>query len=339
MKKVFIESANFGVKVTKEAFQIKGCYEKGNEFHFTISDRSGSMDAMLVDVKKELVDLLRNRANAIFLVDGVIVNCPVEGKTPEKQLRVTDVVLARPGDYISHEVYGGISAEAKEFHINQIKTDVKKLIRDVELKSLVDVLLTDEVLEKLSSLPVTIADYGNYVGGALVATSQITGLAVQQGVISSKRNSGLCHVDTDFSLLATATVLSQVARPEFFSEGNPFEKSKSGVILNYFPLLQKKILQAIMQNGIIVDDVKLNTLLNILNVSLTHSDVVAVSKEALIVSQAIDMYRKLELYEAGFQAADFGEGDSAKSYVYGEKGNFYYLAPPVAADATPVAQG
>lgn len=326
-KQQFIKDIGFGVKVTKEAFQVKECFDKKGEFHFSVSDRTGTMDAVLTEVTQEVVELIRSKLNGVFLVDGVVINAPVEGSAPVKQMKVTGIVLADASSYNVNEVYGGISEEMKQFHINLIKQEKDKRIVDMQLKALVDALITDENLEKLALLPVTIADYGCYVGGALVATNQITGLAIQMAGVCFKRGNGIYATETDFSMVTTAALLTQIGKIEFFSAENPFEKSSRGVILNYFPLLQNLIYQTILKNNLIIDEVKLDTLINILNVSLTHSDTACASKEAVIVSEAVSYFRKMDLYEAGFLTCEFGEGDSFKPYAYKEKGNYYYLAP------------
>ncbi len=340
MKKIFVEKAAFGTRITREAFQVRECHEKGGDFHFTVSDRTGCMDAVLVSLDGEVIELLRKRENSVFLVDGVVINCPVEGSAPKKQLKVSAISLATSGDYRANEVYGGITEARKDRLIEQIFTDLGQ-VKDPELLSLVSHFVTKENLNKLAQLPATISDYGSYVGGALVATSQISGLSIQHAVISTKRSGELYHVPSDFSMLVAASLLSQMAKPMYFDVNNPFEKSKQGVILNYFPMLQSLIVRTVAEKKIQISETKLNTLLNILSVALTRSDIVATSKEALMMSQAVDSYRKMEIFEEGYHHANFGEGDSAKTYVYGEKGNFYYLAPEQeesVAENKPVAE-
>ena len=319
MKKLFVSEMKIGAVLRDEVFCVKELTADG----FLLSDRSGSVEAIMVANDEERGSLIRKNLGAAFKVTGpVLKKDGAEGIV--LQVRVKEIALAPKGTYLVNEVYGGITEEAKANLLARIES-WRKQLSDPELVSLVNAVLTEETLEKLALYPATHDDYGTYVGGALVATAAVTSMCVQSANLYVKCGNGISTQVPDWNLLVTAALLHQVGKLSYFDEANPFQKSCMGVVMNYYSTLQDYISGVIGANGITIEKLKYAKLLNILQVSVSdRTDTRSVTKEGRTLRSVLRLLGELDVLDWCGHNHSFEEGEL---FYYEPKCNSYIFAP------------
>ena len=322
MKKNFVSDLKFGTALRGEQFCVK---EVSGSGCFTLSDRTGSVEAVLVEASAEKMDLLKKSIGLVVKITGPVLKKP-ESEGIILQVKVKEFSLAEKGTYLVNEVFGGITEEAKKELISRIDAWVGHLAGEPQLKALVDALLTKDVLEKLALYPATHDDYGSYVGGALVATAAVTCMCAQAANMYVRCGNGVSTQPPNYHLLVAAALIHQVGRIVYLDEADPFKKSEVGVVLNYYATLQDYITGVVAEKHISIDKMEYAKLLNILQVAVSdRCDTRSVTKEARILRSSVRLFGELDVVDWCAQNHQFEEGES---FYYEPRCNSYIFAPP-----------
>lgn len=293
MKKLFVKDLKIGMPILNELFCIKEfSAEKGT---FILTDRSGSVDALLVEPTDALLELIQTNIGSVFEVSGAVLNNPSQTTALSCLVKVRELSLA--SEFRPEDIFDGISPERVEFYIQQINA-AKENIHHKGYRQLVDYCLSEETLRKLGNYPATHAFYGVYVGGALAATCSVTWMCMNCLASYVKRGNGISTQPPDWSLLVSAGLLHQIGRLKYFDENDPFKKSTRGVILNYFSTLQSTIEDAIRCNNFELSEEDIAKLLNTLNVATSgRTDTKAITKDGTVLRYILHLYSECDAYD------------------------------------------
>lgn len=303
MAKVFVKDLVVGENLTDQLFLIKQIGEvKDGKLRLILSDKTGECAA---DIGQSLItpELMKMEGQAINVSAVIMLN----GLKP-----LIAVLKWEPaGDFRPVELYNGITPEKAE----EYKKDIRSLIGIIKHTGyhlLVEKALTEETLDKMASLPVTISQYGRYAGASLVATDVVTRMIAGSMASYCHRANGLNTKEPAWSVLIAASLLQHLGRQYYFDEQVPFKRSPRGVALSYFSTLQMAIEKVISTNEVPLSDQEVANLLNILNVAVSNrTDVKAISKEGAILRHMITLYGEcdaMDWEEATHEKKD-GEGE------------------------------
>lgn len=316
-KKNYVRDITAGNILEKEPFVVRNVVVGKETVSFLLSDNSGEIAATISTDNTEMVRLIKEHVNGVLNVSGPVI--PKAGCVLEAEVKVRDVSVCE--DYIPRELFGGISEETKMRYIKGIKTLMGKFSHSA-YKRLVEVCLTDEVLEKLAKLPATHSSYGLYLGGALASTFTVATMVHYGAVAYYQGGNGLYDNTPNTDLLVATALLYQVGKIEYYDELEPYKKSIRGVILNYFPILQSLIERKVREHEILFEGDDLLILLNALSVT-GKSPSRSVSKEGAFVRNMINLYGESDSFDS-FVANNMADVEG--NYIYSEKDNRYFLA-------------
>lgn len=315
-KKNYVRDIKAGNILEKEPFVVRSVTEGKDIVTLSLSDNSGEIAATILPENTEMVRMIKEHISGVLAISGPVV--PKAGCVLESEVKIRDVSICE--DYIPRELFGGISEETKMRYIKGIKNLISKFTHPA-YKALVEVCLTDEVLEKLAKLPATHSTYGLYLGGALASTFSVATMVHYGAVAYYQGRNGLYDNTPNTDLLVATALLYQVGKIEYYDEVEPFKKSRKGVILHYFPLLQSLIETKVREHELVFEGDDLLILLNALAVT-GKSPSRSVSKEGAFVRNMIALYGESDCYDS-FVANNMA--DLEGNYIYSDRDNRYYL--------------
>ena len=315
-KKSYVKDITAGSILEKEPFVVRNVVEGRDIVTMTLSDNSGEISATISADNTEMVRIIKGHINNVLIISGPVV--PKVGCVLETEVKIRDVSVAE--DFIPKELFGGISEETKNRYVIGIKALISKFTHPA-YKKLVEVCLTDEVMEKLAKLPATHSFYGLYLGGALASTFTVATMAHYSAAAYYQGKNGLYDNTPNTNLLVATALLYHVGRIEYYDEVEPFKKSIRGVILNYYPVLQSFIEQKVREHGIEFEGDDLYVLLNALSV-IGKSPTRSVSKEGAWVRNMIVLYGEGDSFDS-FVANNMADAEG--NYIYSQKDNRYFL--------------
>ena len=303
MAKVFVKDLVIGEEIKDQLFRLKEVGDaKNGKVRCILSDKTGEC---LADINEDkcTADFRALEGNAVQLT-AVIIN---DGCKP-----LAVITKWEPADTFKPvELFQGISKEVSEICKKDIRENLIPLVSHAGYHALLVAALTDDTLDRMSELPVTLSCYGRYAGAALVATDAVTRMVA--GAMSSyaKRGNGLCTKPPVWNVLLTASLLQHLGRQYFFDAEVPFKRSARGVALSYFSTLQMAIERVIAENEVPLSDQELANLLNILNVSVSSkTEVRAISKEGPILRHMIALYSECDAIDWEESSHEKKEGET-----------------------------
>lgn len=315
-KKSFIKDLVIGEAFQNEVFSIKSIDEdRGNDKCFTLSDNSGvvlaSMPKNLIDKVPDLIEGCVVEVSGVVLKDGM-----------QLMLRIKDISLCT--DFLPTELFQGISLDKRE----ECKAGIAELkgrLTHPEFRQLVDACLTDEALNRMAELPATLNLYGKYNGGALVATNAVGHMVLSSMASYTKRGNAFTTKAPQWNALLCASLLFLYGNIEFFTTMPPYKRTKIGVEMGYFSVLQKMLERTMSTNNIIIADDDLARLFNILKVSVEDkSSVKATSKDGAVLRHIIALYCDCDSFD--WETATHEKEGAEESYFYSSKLGRYIVA-------------
>lgn len=302
-KTVFVENLTIGEQISEQVFGLKEIWpEKDGKVRLTLLDKTGEVKACISNALSNTFQLANYVGNVIS-VSGVVL---AEKRLPYvviKSLNVDGI------DYRPTDIFNGLSEEKIAEYIADICA-LKEYVRHPGYKALCDACLTEDVLRKMSTVPVTIGYYGTYAGGALAATCAVTRMALSTMSSYVKRGNGFTTRKPDWSLLVCGALLHAYGRIFYFDEHDVFKKSVLGVTMNYFPILQNAIEDVIRKNDILLSPRDLGNLLNLLSVAVADSSGnKAISKDGSILRHIIGLYSECDAVDWELTHHEAQEGE------------------------------
>ena len=126
MKKMYIKDLVMGDILLKELFVVKSWQEEKEYIRLHISDRSGSMDAVIRKSNTDGVELIKNNTNQVFAISGPVLKR--DGQLLEREVKIRDIILA--DKYLPNELYEGISKEKAKEYICEINLAKEKVTHE-----------------------------------------------------------------------------------------------------------------------------------------------------------------------------------------------------------------
>ena len=228
-------------------------------------------------------------------------------------VKVKSLAKAADGAYKPSDLFDGLSPEK----IKEYKATIKGLtarIPSKAMRSLVDSVLTDKTLNRLSVMPASLAYHGKYLGGALAATASVATIATKSAVAFVKQSNGIYDLSFDWSILCTAALLHTAAIPEFYTGVQPFKMTEKGVQRGYMSLLQEKITKVVAEKKIPVTDEQVSKLLNVLECSVPRkTGIKATCPEGKALRICLQFYEEMDMTASALSEHEFAEGED---YAY-----------------------
>lgn len=281
-----------------------------------LSDKSGDINAQ-ISVNDDL-SAMKGKA---VIVSGVVVI----GKNRRPLMKITDISLAKAGEYKPSELFAGLSEEK----ITQYKQLMLNNIRHIQhegYRQLIGCLLNDVTVAKLASLPATISSYGRYRGGALASAAVVSEIAVQSGCVYVRQCNGMYSNGIDWSLVITGALLHTYGMITYCTSEEPFTKTDVGVNRGYVSCLQSLIERSIWEYNIPLTEVEVGKLLNVIAVSTGQvsqkTGLCSTSKESLLLVHALGLYRDLDTLDFGLSEEEISD----KGYFFDKKTSRRYIA-------------
>lgn len=318
-KRVYAKEVTYGTILNEEVFVVKSLYEKAGYLCVLLSDRTGVVESVVKKSVSDISSVLLSNIGNVVSVSGVVLSTVKEGDNVP-QLRISGCTVA--DSFRPEEVYDGISEETAKKHIAEIKRLIG-MVTHPGYHALLEACLTEDALAKLATYPATHDFYGKYRGGALIATSAITNMVGNSGASYVRLGNGITTHDLCWDLLVTAALLHQVGKLRFFDECDPFKKTISGLMMNYYPLLQSMIEEAVAVHGIALSEYDKAYLLNVLDVATSaKTSTMTLFGEGIILRHMCHMYGELEYYQWTESSMEF---DEDTPYVYNPRDNRHYF--------------
>ena len=309
MKTKYANTIVIGEEILDQAFCVKKAWPvKDGRAELILSDKTGEIKA---SIPFQETDRLSDYVDKIIKVSGVILN---EKRTP--YIKVKSVVPAQPGDYLSIDIFDGLTHEKKKYYMSDI-IELKAHVNHAGYRLLLDTALTDEVLKWLGTSPATHDYYGIYVGGALAATDTVTRMVVSSMASYVGRGNGVTTKPPEWDVLITASLLHTYGLIKYYDPEDAFQKSPIGIATGYFSSLQSSIEEIIWKNNIRITEQEIANLLNILNVAVSgKAGTKAVSKNGAILRGILSLYAKCDAID--WELANCSTEDN-KVFIYSAK--------------------
>lgn len=304
MSKKFVKDLVVGESVNDVYILSELSEDKNGDYSITLSDKTGTINGLLP--KSCFSRGMDTLVGAPVTFCGIVTNM---GKSPYLKCRSLAIATC----YKMSELVSGLSPAKKEEYIAIIRS-IQEYIKNPHYKSLVDVCLTDEVLEKLATLPATLASYGRYAGGALASCAVISDMAVYIGKIYWKLGNGIYSRDFQWSLLLTAALLHTYGNIRYITADVPFKKTDVGNSMGLLAILQQSLQEICVSKQLTITDEEFADLINTLHASIYGtSSIKAVNKEGVMLRHIISLYNECDVFDHEVANADFGDGKSAWS--------------------------
>ncbi len=291
MRKIFVKDLSIGQAIENVFFVL----EKIDGFlsdrtRVILSDKSGSL---LAEIPTALVPAQQlNSSEYINKVVMVSASILVEKRQPKAV--ITAFQKAEEGDYKLSDVMPGLSEETVKSLIEDIRFAITK-VSNVNYRTLLETVLTEETLLRLSELPYTLGWYGCYRGGALAATSSVTRMSMTSMVSYMRHGNGGFNKPPDWSLMITAGLLHTYGCLDYFDKTEVFKKSTDGINLNYCSTLVLALTKFCEKNSLTFADGEFSALINTLISSISvKTDVRSTTKAGAVLRHIMRLYAECD---------------------------------------------
>lgn len=292
-KTMFANSLIIGCSVTEQPFFLSDIRQEENfrlqgksfsGYILTLQDKSGTIEGFLPSdrVREEYSHFL----NSVVRVNGFVL------KNEALFIKIDAMAQCLPGEYESKYFTLGLDAGKRKTFVSLIKREIAE-VKGVGYRSLLDAVFTDETLEKMGEYPESLKNFANYHGGLLVATATLWHMVRNIAKSYSTCNNGIYtdgEINTD--LLYSAALLHGVGRLVEYTEF-PYKKSTQGKLQGTVICLQTFLGNVVKDNpGVTITDEEQMALMSTIIPAIDpHSQVKAVSKEAIMLQQALYLYK------------------------------------------------
>lgn len=272
----------------------------------TFSNKTGEMNGKFSDTlnTSELHSLVGGAVKVVAIVK------------PEKDLvpylYVKSIRKAEKGEYKSSELFNGLSEEKVQEYVGMIKTAIRQ-VKHPGYKALLEALLEDTALKRLSQMPASLDYYGKYRGGALAGAALITQMCKDVGVEYVTHTNQLHQGNIDWSLLLSGALLCTYGVINYLTPEAPFRKTPAGVDRGYTSVLQSMIERKVLVDQISLSEEELSRLLNVICCSISaRTNVRATSKEGIILRHCLAMYAEIDMLDQALEETE----EKEEGYTY-----------------------
>lgn len=305
-KKIFANQIKSGTCIEHEPFLIK---YNGNDL--VVSDKTGECHAYVV-----VPDMLEDKIGKVCFVKGISIT--QNGIT---NLGIQMLEVAETDNYVKTDIFGALSPETIQEYKGYIRYAIEH-VQHIGYHSLLQTLITDEYLNTAATLPIPDQTYGKYGGASLASICQMAYMTSACAGAYFNKGNKLTHTAFDRDLLLTASLLLEYGRKDFCDPNDPFQKSRMGVTLNYFPILLLSLQKAMDGCGTVLEDEEFGKLINCLEVTVTNSSTRSITREGTILRSVYSLYKELDTYDWYF--ASYGEPQESE-YYYSSLLNKYIM--------------
>jgi hypothetical protein len=306
--KTMINEMIIGEKLDNCFLVMCGILESNEGYTLNLKDKSGEIHGLL---RKELFSPeLKGYVGGVVKLSAVVK--PSKGRVPE--LNIKSIEIADTSEYNPLDLFEGLSKEKIDEYVTILRICTSQ-IKHPGYKQLAETLLTEENLQKLASVPASLAYYGRYKGGALAGAANITIMARDVGIEYVKHFNGLNTRTIDWSLILTASVLNTIGVLSYITPIEPFKKSPLGVEKGYVGCTQSLIERTVLQNDIPLTELEVARLLNVLTSAVALKTCVkATTKEGIILRHVVALYAELDMLDFGVATHEKEEEDEPYFY-------------------------
>lgn len=293
-KSKYIKDLVIGETCINETFCLRKIYKQQDEIqYFNLTDNSGEIGAYCSV----------NAIGATKFAEGmaVIVSGTVKAENGKKILSIESIDLC---------------TDLSKEKILECKKGIRTLMTKIShtgYRRLLEVCLSDVVLDRMAQLPATLSGYGKYNGATLVATNTVSHMALT--TMTAYSNRCIATIPPAWNALTTASLLFLYGNIKYFDSVPPYHKTKMGVMMGYTALLQGMLQDAIHEHNIEISDDDFATLMNILKVTTEDKTAVrATSREGAVLRHTLSLYMDCDLFD--WDVTNHEKSDTNEQYFY-----------------------
>lgn len=306
-----IKEITIGQKLEEQCFVLKSIRPQNGFYQLVLADKTSEVDAMAREdlISTEIKSFLKGVVKVTAIAKPGNENLPL--------LQVKAIAKAEPKEYESSELFDGLSEEKI--------AEYKKIIRQLQVyvhhegfKKLLSLTLTDEVLDRLATMPATLNYHGTYKGGALASAALISLMVKDAGVEYVEHFNGLHQRNIDWALLLTASLLNTYGVLNYITPEAPFRKTQIGVDRGYSSVLQSMLERMIIKHDLPITEEELSKLLNIITCSVSFkTGIKATTKEGILLRHSLALYAELDMLDLGI--SEFEPESEDETYFFNSK--------------------
>lgn len=329
MATISLSNLKGGESLDKIPVSIKNLKKSGDRYYFTVSDKSGNLDAYC-SVKLYSYEQIRNFSKCPVLISGLaeakLNALPVVKVKQFSSAPVTDELLEQTTEMID--------AQHIDFYLQNIQK-YKNAVKNPAYCQLLDAFFSEEHLKMLQTMPATHTRQANLYGGLLQETAVVTALSVNNANLYLRYANGIYSFaetyQIDYDLLITGALLHLSGNLLYFSEKIPHHKTSLGVNQGFINCTTNLIHNFIREYGIVISDEDLAALFSVVCQCDEHNkSVKANCLEAKILKGAFYTFKSLDMFERSVVKAietvglsDEEEQDELNEYMYNSELNCY----------------
>lgn len=268
-----------------------------------LQDKKGSVSGFLPEAA--FSPEYNNLTNSVIAVSGVVL------MNNEAYIKVDALMKVETGNYDPKDFMIGLSEKQRKLYINLLEREIDHV--QGNYRSLLNAIFTQDVVKSMSDRPASLKNFANYHGGLLAATVSVNHLCRQIATAYSQMNNQLYSLGIDGNLLETASLLWGIGKLKEWTQF-PFKKSDEGKLLGTVGCFQKYITEKCALPAVTVTPDERDVLISAVIPTIDgRNQVKAVSKEALILQQAMMLYKSCDEYD---KAVSLYDGDEDIFYSW-----------------------
>lgn len=319
-----------GESLEKVPVSIKNLKKSGDRYYFTVSDKTGNLDAYC-SVKLYSYEQIRSFSRNPVLISGLAeANLNAVPTIKVKQFSAVPVT-----EDLLEQTLKTIDATRIEFYLQSIQR-YKNAVKNPAYCQLLDAFFSEEHLKIIQTMPATHTRQASILGGLLHETAVVTALCVNNANLYLKYANNIYSFvepyQMDYDLLITGSLLHLSGNLLYFSEKIPHLKTSLGVNQGFVNCTTNLIHNFIREYGIVISDNDLAALFSVVCQCDEHNkSVKANCLEAKILKGAFYTFKSLDTFEnsvvKAIQTVGVSNEDDAQEelneYIYNSELNCY----------------
>lgn len=282
--------------------------ESDGAYFATFKDRDSSIPGRIIS--ELLDDTIKSIVGSAVKISAVVI----PGKETAPMLNVKSIAKANPGEFNPLDLTEGLSEEKVREYKEIIRICIKQ-IQHPGYKELVERLLSEDNLNRLATIPASLAYYGKYRGGALAGAALISIMCRDTGVEYVRHFNAIHQRNIDWSLLLTGSLLNTIGTLIYITPEAPYTKTVVGMDKGYVGVTQSIIEKTIYQNQIPITEEECARLINVITCAVaTKTDIRNSAKEGIILRHCLALYAELDMLDYAF--AEHEKSDENEQFFY-----------------------
>lgn len=286
MKNMYIEQLQAGDILEREVFFLRTFEEKisnGDPYYMArFEDKTGYIYGKMNKVN--YTEVCEKIVGKPVYLSGVIV-------WSNSKLSVNIARMELCEDFDIAELSNGLTDEEIEEKKNSILGLIARFNLESPERKLVSALYDDAMLQAMSERPSSLTQGGRYRGGLLCAVDTVVKLAISISRIYWNHRNHIYTKKPQCALVVTAVLVYYAVKScEYTSY--PFKRTEVAILEGFQAIAGSLIAKAETKCGALPESFK-KQLIHII-VSVEDSKIKAVSKEAIIVENAIALYNNCD---------------------------------------------